>query len=138
VIVLTNQRRFYPLLSHAIADLRLPAAPEARPVRDHRPALTAHLRDTLTAAAEKRLDPTAFTADAGQGAVDFYGDFGQAMLSAVGPIRTVEVMAERTLDSGELRRRYRVSFERRTLEFVVRTDPAGLFTEIRPLSGDDL
>lgn len=138
VIALTNQRRFYPLLSHAIADMELPPAPAVRAIRDARPAMTAKLRETLTAAVEGRLDPAAFTEADRQGMVGFYGDFGQAMLLAVGPIRTMEVLSERTLDSGDLRRLYRVTFERRTMEFVVRTDAAGLFAEIRPLSGDDI
>ena len=68
----------------------------------------------------------------------FYGDFGQAMLAVVGTIQDVSVLGERTLDGDRLRRLYRVRFERRTLDFVVITDAAGLFAEIRPLSGDDL
>ena len=41
VIALTNQRRFYPLLSHAIADLTLPPAPAVPPIHDDRPERTA-------------------------------------------------------------------------------------------------
>jgi CubicO group peptidase (beta-lactamase class C family) len=138
VIALTNQRRFYPLLSHAIADLSLPPAPDAAAIADARPEMTAALRGMLEAAVAGRVDPAAFTAEGRQGLVSFYQDFGQAMLAAVGPLRAVALMDERSGEAGELRRRYRVRFERRTLEFVVRTDAAGLFSEIRPLSGDDL
>ncbi|MCS6624656.1 beta-lactamase family protein [Roseibacterium beibuensis] len=137
VIALTNQRRFYPLLSHAIADLSLPPAPAAPAIADARPELTAGLRAMLEEAVAGRVDPAAFTADAA-GLVGFYQDFGQAMLAAVGPLQAVELMNERPGDAGELRRRYRVRFERRTLEFVVRTDATGLFSEVRPLSGDDI
>lgn len=139
VIALTNQRRFYPLLSHAIADLELPAPPpEAAAMDDARPAQTTALRATLEAAAEGRLDPAAFTEQDRAGAVGFYGDFGQAMLTAVGPIRTITLETERTLPDGQLRRVYRIAFERRMIRFVVRTDAAGLFAEIRPLAGDDV
>jgi CubicO group peptidase (beta-lactamase class C family) len=138
VIALTNQRRFYPLLSHAIADLTLPPAPEARPIRDARPDRTASLRHALEAFAAGQVDPARFTQADGAGMAGFYGDFGQAMLTAVGPVQAMSVLSERTLESGQLRRLYRVRFERRTLDFVVRTDAAGLFAEIRPLSGDDL
>lgn len=138
VIALTNQRRFYPLLSHAIADLSLPA-PAAEPaIADARTDLTAGFRRMLEEAAAGRVDPDVFTADARGGMVGFYQDFGQAMLAAVGPLRGVDLMDERAGDGGGLRRRYRVRFERRTLDFVVRTDAAGLFSEVRPLSGDDI
>lgn len=138
VIALTNQRRFYPLLSHAIADLKLPPAPEARPIHDDRPERTTSLRQALEAFAAGRVDPALFTEADRAGMAGFYGDFGQAMLTAVGPVRDVSVLGERTLDDGQLRRLYQVRFERRTMNFVVRTDAAGLFAEIRPLSGDDL
>ncbi|HYC97547.1 serine hydrolase domain-containing protein [Brevundimonas sp.] len=138
VIVLTNQRRFYPLLSHAIADLSLPPAPEAAAIADSRPEMTAALRRMLEEAVAGRVEPAVFTAEGQEGLVPFYQDFGQAMLAAVGPLQAVELMDERPGEAGELRRRYRVRFERRTLDFVVRTDAAGLFSEIRPLSGDDI
>jgi CubicO group peptidase (beta-lactamase class C family) len=138
VIALTNQRRFYPLLSHAIADLKLPPAPEARPMRDARPERTASLRQALEAFAAGQVDPARFTEADRAGMAGFYADFGQAMLTAVGPVQAMSVLSERTLENGQLRRLYRVRFERRTLDFVVRTDAAGLFAEIRPLSGDDL
>ena len=138
VIALTNQRRFYPLLSHAIADLRLPVPRPVPAIADARPELTAKVRGMLEAAVAGRVDPAAFAADARDGVVGFYRDFGQAMLASVGPLQTVDLMDERAGEVGELRRRYRVRFERRALDFVVRTDAAGLFSEVRPLSGDDL
>ena len=138
VIALTNQRRFYPLLSHAIADLSLPPAPGVAPIPDARPDLTAALRGALEAFAAGQVDPALFTEADRDGMTGFYGDFGQAMLAAVGPIRSVTLESERTTPAGQLRRVYRVAFERRAIRFVVRTDAAGLFAEIRPLSGDDV
>jgi len=138
VIALTNQRRFYPLLAHAIADLKLPIATEATPIADNRPELTAALCKALETATDGKIDPAAYSEAGQRGAVPFYQDFGQAMLLAVGAIRDVALMDERAASDGELRRRYRVTFERRSIEFVVRTDAAGLLSEIRPLSGDDL
>lgn len=137
VIALTNQRRFYPVLSHAVADLILPPAAEAPAIADDQPALTAGLRRVLETAAAGALDATLFTEAARPGQVGFYGDFGQAMLLAVGPIETIELLTERPQDSGGSRRLYRVAFERRAIEFVVRSDAEGRFSEIRPLSGDD-
>lgn len=138
VVALTNQRRFYPLLSHAIADLVLPASEQAEPIADDRPERTEGLRRTLEAAALGALDAAVFTDTAREGLMGFYGDFGQAMLIAVGPVKTVQLVSERSLEDGKLRRLYRVDFERRALEFVVRTDADGRFEEIRPLSGDDV
>lgn len=138
VIALTNQRRFYPLLSHVIADLTLPPAPVAPVIADSRPDLTVALRRMLAAAANGVVDPTVFTDQARDGAAAFYKDFGQAMLTAVGPIEGMDLLSERALDDGLTRRLYRVRFQRRTIDFVVRADGAGRFAEIRPLSGDDI
>ncbi|PZU71563.1 hypothetical protein [Brevundimonas sp.] len=60
------------------------------------------------------------------------------MLTAVGPIEGMDLLSERALDDGLTRRLYRVRFQRRTIDFVVRADGAGRFAEIRPLSGDDI
>lgn len=137
VIALTNQRRFYPLLSQSIADLELPPAAPQAAIADDRLDLTQALRAALEGAAEGRVDPEAFTPQDRDGAVGFYRDFGQAMLTTVGPIRLIEVLSERVTDSGQQRRLYRITFERRALLFVVRTDADGRFAEIRPLPGDD-
>lgn len=138
VIALTNQRRFYPLLSHAIADLELPAVAEAPPITDARPELSASLRRALEDSIAGRVDPALYSEAGRRDAVPFYQDFGQAMLVSVGAVRGIALMDERTLANGELRRRYRVRFERRAIDFVTRTDAAGLFSEIRPLAGDDI
>ena len=124
--------------THAIADLKLPAGAEAAPIADTRPELTAALRKALEAAADGKTDPAAYSEAGQRGAVPFYQDFGQAMLLAVGAIKDVALMDERAASNGELRRRYQVTFERRSIAFVVHTDAAGLLSEIRPLSGDDL
>ena len=137
VIALTNQRRFYALLSHAIADLKLPPVAEAAAIPDSRPELTAALQKALEAAADGKIDSAAYSEAGRRDAAPFYQDFGQAMLMAVGPIGDVALMDERPGPDGELRRRYRVRFDRQALEFVVRTGPTGLVSEIRPLSGDD-
>lgn len=135
VIALTNQRRFYPLLAQSIADLHLPE-PAGRPdIADDRPQLTAGLR-TLFAEATAGAPPEALFSEIGkQGALGFYRDFGQAMLIAVGPVRSIGLLSENA-DGDGTRRLYRVDFERRRMFFVVRADGQGLLNEVRPLSGD--
>jgi CubicO group peptidase (beta-lactamase class C family) len=135
VIVLTNQRRFYPLLAQSIADLSLPEGPVLTAVVDAQPALTADLRALFERAAAGEAPAAMFSEGEGAGALGFYRDFGQAMLIAVGPVREMALLSDAS--DGEGRRRlYRVVFERRTLLFVVRTDAQGRFNEVRPLSGD--
>lgn len=136
IVALANQRRFYPLLSQSIADLTLPAPPPAPAIADTRPGMTEALRETLVASAEGRLDPAAFTSKGAEDSLPFYLDFGRGMLTAVGAIQSVELLSERP-EGDLLRRLYRVTFERRTLLFVVLTDTAGKFEEIRPLQGDE-
>ena len=136
IVALANQRRFYPLLSQSIADLTLPAPPPAPSIPDARPEATGAFRDALLASTEGRLEPARFTAAGAEDSLPFYLDFGRGMLTAVGPIESVELLSERP--QGQLLRRlYRVRFERRTLLFVVLTDPDGRFEEIRPLQGDE-
>lgn len=135
VVVLTNQRRFYPLLAQSIADFSLPE-PAARPtITDQRPALTAALRELFTAAATGPAPESLFTEGEGRGALGFYRDFGQAMLISVGPVRSIDLLSDEATDAG-VRRLYRVAFVRRTLNFVVRADAQGHFNEVRPLYGD--
>lgn len=136
IVALTNQRRFYPLLSQAIADLTLPAPPPAPAIADARPEATAAFRDVLAASAEGRLEAARFTAKGAADSLPFYLDFGRGMLTAVGAIQAVDLLSERP--QGELLRRlYRVKFERRTMLFAVLTDAEGRFEEIRPLQGDE-
>lgn len=136
VIVLTNQRRFYPLLAQSIADLSLPPEPGRTAIADVRPDLSDAMRAMLTEAADGRLDPGRFTERGRQNWLPFYQDFGQAMLIAVGPVRTISLLSERP-QGDAVRRLYRVTFERRAIDFVMRADADGRFDEIRPLSGDD-
>lgn len=130
IVSLVNQRRFYPLLSKSIADLTV-AAPKAAPaIPDAHPQLTAAMTATLAEAAAGRLDKARF-APKGEGAFGYLQDFGNALLAAVGPARTVDVLSERA-DGDELRRVYRVTFERRTMPWVARTTKGGALLELRP------
>ncbi|MDZ4370191.1 MAG: serine hydrolase domain-containing protein [Phenylobacterium sp.] len=135
VVVLTNQRRFYPLLAQSIADFSLPEPPARPTIADHRPALTTALRELLVAAVAGPAPETLFTEGEGRGAVGFYRDFGQAMLVAVGPIRSIDLLSDEATHAG-VGRLYRVAFARRTLNFMVRADAHGRFDEVRPLYGD--
>ncbi|RAK63354.1 serine hydrolase domain-containing protein [Phenylobacterium kunshanense] len=130
VISLVNQRRFYPLLSKSIADLSLPSTERTPGIRDTRPELTAVFRATLQDAASGRVDSARFGAK-GAGAIGFLQDFGNALLAAVGPIKGVELLAERP-EGDETRRVYRVTFERRVQPWVARTARDGAILELRP------
>lgn len=131
VISLVNQRRFYPLLSKAIADLGAPTPAAVPAIADARPELTQAARETLEAAAAGRLDKARFAPD-GEGAFAYLSDFGQALLTAVGPVGSVTPVAERVRDDGQVVRTYRVAFQRRTLPWVARTLPDGKLVELRP------
>lgn len=135
VVVLTNQRRFYPLLAQSIADFSLPEPPARPTITDNRPALTTAVRDLFATAASEPAPEALFTEGEGRGALGFYRDFGQAMLIAVGPVQSIDLLSDETTDTG-IRRLYRVAFARRTLNFVVRADAEGRFDEVRPLYGD--
>ncbi|GAA0565861.1 serine hydrolase domain-containing protein [Rhizomicrobium electricum] len=137
VIALTNQRRFVPLLSQAIADLKLPPSPVQPAIADSHPEFTADFTAQLAAARDGKLDEARFTAEGARDWLPFYKEFGQAMLEAVGPVSKAELLSERAKDSGGLRRLYRVVFARKTMLMVASTDGNGRYTAIVPLSGDD-
>lgn len=135
IVALTNQRRFFALLSQSIADLKLPAIPPRATIPDPSPQLTAKVRSALADAAAGRLDTRAFDVDRAQDTVDFLKDFGQALLVAVGLVQSVELLSDRALADGVVRRSYRIGFERRQMIWIVRALPDGRLLELRP--GDE-
>ncbi len=137
IVALTNQRRFFALLSQSIADLKLPAIAPRATIPDQRPEQTAKARSVLADAAAGRLDAGAFDADRGKDTVGFLKDFGQALLVAVGPVRSVEVLSDRVLAEGVVRRSYRIEFERRQMIWIARALPDGRLIELRPGEEND-
>lgn len=133
IVALANQRRFFPLLAQSIADTLWPAPPERPAVPDHRPTLTGAVRRVLTEAGTGEPDPGAFSA-AGAGAREFLRGFGGALVTAVGPVRSIEVLSDERTAQGT-RRSYRIRFESRTMVWVARTDAGDRIDELRP-AGD--
>ncbi|HEX6375716.1 MAG TPA: serine hydrolase domain-containing protein [Allosphingosinicella sp.] len=125
IIVLTNQRIFYPLLAERIADLYLPE-PALPAIADKRPRLTAALAALFADAAAGRSDPSRGPSGADP-AAPLLSDFGQALLTGVGPVERVELVAEQ---DGE--RTYRVVFERKTMMWKVAADGEDRIVALRP------
>ncbi|WEK00814.1 MAG: serine hydrolase [Candidatus Sphingomonas phytovorans] len=134
IVALGNQRRFFPLLAQSIADTRLPAPLPRRAIRDRNPALTRTVRSVLTQAGGGAPEAASFNAE-GAGARDFLSHFGGALLTAVGPIQSIEALSEAILGT-DVRRSYRIRFESRDMVWVARTDRGGLIAELRP-GGDN-
>jgi CubicO group peptidase (beta-lactamase class C family) len=136
IVVLCNQQRYYPLLAEAIADLYLPSAPRPPSIVDTTPALTALLRTTLHDAATGRLDANVFERANANPSAGFLGDFGRALLDAVGPVGTIDLLADRR--DGERRvRTHRVSFAHKTMTWRLETNAAGRIETLRPAGEDE-
>lgn len=135
IVALTNQRRFFPLLSQSIADLELPAPKPRATVADKNPQLTALVRKSLADATASKLDLKTFDAEKAKDSVGFLSDFGQALLVAVGPIQSLDLLSDQKAEDGIVRRSYRIRFERREMVWVVRSLPDGRLIELRP--GDE-
>lgn len=137
IVALTNQRRFFALLAQSIADLQLPAIAPRATIPDQRPEQTAKVRAVLADAAAGRLDAKAFDAERAKDTLGFLGDFGQALLVAVGPARSVDLLSDRVLADGVVRRTYRVNFERRQMIWIARALADGRLIELRPGEEND-
>ncbi len=132
IIALTNQQRYYPLLAETVVDLYLPPGKPARVLRDRHPALTSTMRDVLADAANAKVDKTRFSgADADQ-TTGFLGDFGAALLEALGPIRRVDLIAD-TRDGSTIRRTYRIGFEERSMDWRLVARPDGYIEALHPV-----
>ena len=136
IIVLCNQQRYYPLLAEAIADLYLPPAPAAAAIDDARPALTALLRTTLRDAAAARIDGATFERGTANTSFGFLGDFGRALLDAVGPLGTSDLLSDH-LDGERRVRTYRLAFAHKTMTWRLETNAAGRIEVLRPTAEDD-
>lgn len=136
IIVLCNQQRYYPLLAEAIADLYLPPAPAAAAIDDARPALTALLRTTLRDAAAARIDGATFERGTANTSFGFLGDFGRALLDAVGPLGTSDLLSDH-LDGERRVRTYRLAFAHKTMTWRLETNGAGRIDVLRPTAEDD-
>lgn len=135
IVVLANQRRFFPLIAEAIADTQWPA-PALRPaVPDAAPALTADVQRILGEAGTGELNAADF-AEAGSNARDFLSGFGGALLSAVGAVQSIDLLSDTQLETGR-KRVYRVRFRVRDMIWVATTDQTGRFLELRPGSEAD-
>lgn len=136
IIVLTNQHRFYPLLAESVADLYLPAGPRAKTVADKRPTLTAKVRTILSTAATDKVDAGLFTETGAREMLPFFGELRGTLLTAVGPLTSVELIGDKAAD-GKITRKYRASFEGRELYWRLVAMPDGKVQELIPVGEAD-
>lgn len=136
IITLTNQQRYYPLLAEAVADTYLPPTQPEATLPDARPALTGAMRDVLADAANAKLDKARF-ADAGaEQTLGFLGDFGAALLEALGPVRQVDLIAD-AVDGDRVRRTYRIRFEERAMHWRLVALQDGRIEALHPVGEGD-
>lgn len=136
VIVLTNQQRLYPLLAPAVMALYLPAGQQAPAIADTRPALTDLARRTLVAAAEGKFDAEVFTAAGAEEMRPFFNELRSIMLDAIGPIRSMELVAEKSSDAG-VNRKYRIGFDDHLTYWTLEADRDGHIASFAPTSESD-
>lgn len=132
IIALTNQQRYYPLLAEAVADLYLPPAAATKALRDRNPALTATMRSVLADAAAAKVDRTRFGGADAESTIGFLGDFGAALLAALGPIRRVDLIADGG-DGDRIRRTYRIGFEERPMDWRLVARQDGRIEALHPI-----
>lgn len=131
VIVLANQHRFYPLLAPAVLDIYLPKGAEPRAIADKRPALTAALRQALASAAAGPVDRALFSNEGAKEMVPFFDELGPTMLLAVGPVRSLDLLAEAS-KGGQTTRKYRAVFDDHRMFWMLTTDAKGQIVRLIP------
>lgn len=125
IIVLTNEHLFYPMLAERIAELDLPDKRSA--IRDDRPAAANNFKALWNAVANgsKGSEYVAAGADPAEPLRD---GFGKALVEAVGPAKKVELLEVQP----DGQRRYRVQFERKFWDWLVKVDPQDRIVDFNP------
>lgn len=136
IIALTNQQRYYPLLAEAVADAYLPPAKPEPTLADAQPALTQSMRAVLADAARAKLDKARFADTGAEQTLGFLGDFGAALLEALGPIREVALIAD-AQDDGRVTRTYRIGFEERAMHWRLVAREDGRIEALHPVGEGD-
>lgn len=131
IIILSNQRRLFPTMAESIADFYIPKGTLKPAIADHRPDITKRLHTALIEAAVNRIDTSRFSEQTANESKYFFGDFGGALMEAVGPLNSVELVAE-TISEGRIERRYRVNFERKTMHWLIGVNKDGLVDRFQP------
>lgn len=134
IVALGNQRRFFPLLAQTIADTRWPEPQRAKSIKDRRPGLTQKVRLTLMSLQKGAPEDGDFNST-GAGDKDFLGGFGQALLTAVGPVESVELLFDEQTGS-QVRRMYRIGFKAREMIWLAQTDASGRYSALHPASDE--
>lgn len=136
IIALTNQQRYYPLLAEAVADAYLPPAKPGPTLADTRPALTQSMRAALADAARAKLDKARFADTGAEQTLGFLGDFGAALLEALGPIREIALIAD-AQDDGRVTRTYRIAFKERAMHWHLVAREDGRIEALHPVGEGD-
>ncbi|QNM83855.1 beta-lactamase family protein [Sphingomonas sabuli] len=127
IVVLTNQQMFFPLLAERVADLSLPAPVLASPVPDDWPRIAANLKALFDAAAAG-ADDSAFVSPGKTPGKPLRSGFNQAAVVGVGPLSKVQLV--KVDPAGK--RTYRLTFRRKTWDWLVEADAEGRIATLRP------
>lgn len=127
IVVLTNQRNFYPVLAERIADLSIPEPP-LKAIADDRPRTSANLLG-LFGAASSGMDDIQFVAPGSKPSEPLRSVFGKALIRAVGQLRQATLV--NVLADGW--RVYRLQFQRKQWDWKVKIDEEGRISDLRPL-----
>lgn len=126
IVVLTNQRTFYPVLAEQIADLSLPE-PATATLADDRPEVARNVLGLFTAI-PAGADTGPYVAGERKPDEMLRSGFGRALVDAVGPIRHAGLV--RVDPNGA--RTYRLRFARKVMDFTFEHDGQGRITDLRP------
>jgi CubicO group peptidase (beta-lactamase class C family) len=126
IIVLTNQRTFYPVLAERIADLTIPQLPFPSVADDH-PAISRNLMGLFRSATSGSADAD-FVSPGSKPAEPLRSGIGRALIEAIGPLRKVGLV--RVEPDGW--RIYRLRFERKQWDWAVKADASGKISDMHP------
>jgi CubicO group peptidase (beta-lactamase class C family) len=126
VVVLTNQKKLFPILAQGIADLLLPASPPSKQARiaDDAPPITAAVQKVITGMATGSLDPALFTDEAQRALVPMLAEWGPVSTGQYDPLTRLELLEDTTRDGRRLRT-YRAMFGRTPVRYQVTLAPDG-------------
>lgn len=126
IVVLTNQHVFFPMLAERIADQTI-KPPPAIGIADDKSAIARNLKGLWDALVAGK-SVAAFISPGSNPAEPLSNGFGKALVMAVGPLQGCVLVGVEP----DGRRTYRLQFERKTWDWRVKTDDAGLIVDLDP------
>jgi CubicO group peptidase (beta-lactamase class C family) len=133
ILVLTNQQKMYPFLAQGVADILVPPPPRTdASIPDKDEKTTQSLKALLQELSAGKVDTSRFTPEAQQQFVPMLTGFALPFLRSLEPLRSFDLLEERTAEGGKTVRRYRAWYGNKPIVWMFELTPDGRVSNMSP------